>query len=114
MRRKNRNRFKQEEPQQKNKKRLTAKQKKILAGVLAVLLFLFIVYGRPIIKLRIENAALEKQNQELTEERSARAKELKNVHSKDYIQEQARKQLRLLNKDEKLFMFEEDNNENED
>ena len=89
--------------------RFTAKQRKILAVVLAALLLLVLVYGRPIIKLRIEQAQLKKQNEELLEEKSAKTKELKNVHSKDYIQEQARKQLRLLNKDEKLFLFEEDN-----
>lgn len=110
MRTKTRNRFKPEEKKEK-KSLFTAKQKKILAAVLAVLLVLFLVYGRPIIKLRMEKTQLEKQNQELTEERSAKAKELKNVHSKDYIQEQARKQLRLLNKDEKIFMFEEDKDE---
>ena len=96
---------------QEKKKRslkLTSKQKKILAVVLAVLLVLFLAYGRPILKLRIENAALEKQNEELTKQKSATEKELKNVHSKDYIKEQARKQLRLLDKDEKIFMFEED------
>ena len=110
MRHNKRNRFKAEE-QKKKRLKLTAKQKKTLAIVLAALILLFVVYGRPIIKLRMEKVQLEKQNQELTEERSAKAKELKNVHSKDYIEEQARKQLRLLNKDEKIFMFEEDGNE---
>ena len=80
-----------------------------MAVVLAVLVLLVIVYGRPIIKLRIEQAQLKKQNEQLLEEKSAKTKELKNVHSKDYVQEQARKQLRLLNKDETLFLFEEDN-----
>ena len=109
MRHNTRNRFKAEE--KKKTLKLTAKQKKILAAVLAALILLFVVYGRPIIKLRMEKVELEKQNQELTEERSAKAKELKNVHSRDYIEEQARKQLRLLNKDEKIFIFEEDGNE---
>lgn len=96
-----------------NKKKLnikfTAKQRKVLAVVIAVFLLFVIVYGRPIIKLRVEQAQLKKQNEQLLEEKSAKSKELKNVHSKDYIQEQARKQLRLLNKDETLFLFEEDN-----
>ena len=91
--------------------KMTVKQKKILAAVLAVVILLVVVYGRPIIKLRMENAKLKAQNEELTKEKNAKAKELKNVHSKDYIKEQARKQLRLLDKDEKIFMFEEDQNE---
>ena len=94
---------------------LDKKQKKILAIVLAVLLFFLIVYGRPIIKLRIENRALKQQNEELQKERESKADELKDVHSKEYIQEQARKQLRLLNKDEKIFMYDDgESNENED
>ena len=88
--------------------KLTAKQKKILLAVVAVLLVLFLAYGRPIIKLHIENNQLKQQNEELTKQKSATEKELKNVHSKDYIKEQARKQLRLLDKDEKIFIFEED------
>ena len=91
----------------KIKKQLTVRQKKILAIVVAILLVFIVVYGRPIIKLRAENRALKKQNETLQEERSATAKELKNVHSKDYIEEQARKQLRLLNKDEKIFIFDD-------
>lgn len=93
---------------------LSSKKQRIIAAVLAVLLLLLFVYGRPIIKLRIENKQLQEQNEELTKEKSAKAKELKNVHSKDYIKEQARKQLRLLDKDEKIFIFEEDQDEAED
>lgn len=93
---------------------LANRRQRIIAAALAVLLLLLVVYGRPIIKLRIENKQLQEQNEELTKERNATAKELKNVHSKDYIKEQARKQLRLLDKDEKLFIFEEDQNEDED
>lgn len=93
---------------------LANKRQRILAAVLAVLILLLVVYGRPIIKLRMENNQLQEQNEELTKERNARSKELENVHSKDYIKEQARKQLRLLDKDEKIFIFEEDKNENED
>lgn len=93
---------------------LSSKRQRIIAAVLVVLLLLLVVYGRPIIKLRMENKQLQEQNEELTKERSATAKELKNVHSKDYIKEQARKQLRLLDKDEKIFIFEEDQDEAED
>lgn len=93
---------------------LANRKQRVIAAVLAVVLLFLVVYGRPIIKLRIENKQLQEQNEELTKERNAREKELKNVHSKDYIKEQARKQLRLLDKDEKIYIFEEDNNESED
>lgn len=93
------------------KLRLNTKRKKVIAIVLAVLLLLFIFYGRPIIKLRMENKQLQQQNEELTKEKSATEKQLKNVNSKDFIKEQARKQLRLLDKDEKIFLFEEEETE---
>ena len=96
---------------QERKLRLDTKRKKVIAIVLAVLIVLFIFYGRPILKLRMENNELKKQNEELTKEKSATEKQLKNVHSKDFIKEQARKQLRLLDKDEKIFLFEEEETE---
>lgn len=105
--------MKDKKRRRKKKIQLTARQKKILAIVVAILLVFIIVYARPIIKLRAENHALKEQNEELKEERNATAKELKNVHSKDYVEEQARKQLRLLNKDEKLFIF-DDGEDDED
>lgn len=98
---------------EKSSIKLTVRQKKILAIVVAILLVFILVYARPIIKLRAENRALKQQNEELQEERNATAKELKNVHSKDYIQEQARRQLRLLDKDEKMFIF-DDGKDDED
>ena len=106
--------MKKSREKKKFKINLSSKRQRIIAAVLAVLLLLLVVYGRPIIKLRIENKQLQEQNEELTKEKSAKAKELKNVHSKDYIKEQARKQLRLLDKDEKIFIFEEDQDEAED
>lgn len=101
---------------QKKRRRLkmSSSQKKTIAVVLALLIALFAFYGVPIIKLKVENAKLIKQQQELEEQKSAKTKELKNVHSKDYIQEQARKKLRLLNKDETMFIFEGDENNEED
>ena len=98
---------------EKSSIKLTVRQKKILAIVVAILLVFILVYARPIIKLRVENRALKQQNEELQEERNATAKELKNVHRKDYIQEQARRQLRLLDKDEKMFIF-DDGKDDED
>ena len=91
------------EPRKKIK--LTQKQKRVIAIVVAVVFLLGIGYGRTIFKLQAENRKLEKQQKELTAEKKDLTKELKNIHSKDYIKDQARKQLRLLDKDEKLFIF---------
>lgn len=91
------------EPRKKLK--LSQKQKRILAIVVAVVLLFGIGYGRTIFKLQAENRNLKKQQKELTAEKKDLTKELKSIHSKDYIKDQARKQLRLLDKDEKLFIF---------
>lgn len=103
--------MKKNKEKKKFKINLGSRKQRIIAVVLAVFLLILFVYGRPIIKLRMENSQLQAQNEELTKERNAKEKELENVHSKDYIKEQARKQLRLLDKDEKIFIFEEDQDE---
>lgn len=93
------------------KLRLSGKQKKIIAIVLAVILVLGIFYGRTIIRLKLENHQLTQQQEELEAEKSRLTKELKNIHSKDYIQEQAREKLLLLNRDEILFKFKDKKND---
>lgn len=99
------------EDRKKFRLNLNKKQKRIALIVAVIIIVLSVGYGGQIIKLRAENRELRKQQEELQKQRSALTKELKNIHSKDYIQEQARKQLRLLNKDEILFIFEGDEDE---
>lgn len=93
------------------KLKLNAKQKKIAVIIAAVLVLCGIIYGKTIFKLQLENKELKKEQAELKEEKKKLTKELKNIHSKEYIKDQARKQLRLLDKDEILFVFEEDEDE---
>lgn len=102
------------EKKERRKINLTVKQKRLAVIVAVVLVIGMIAYGGQIIKLRAENRELKAQQEELEKEKAALTKELKNIHSKDYIQDQARKQLRLLNKDEILFIFEGDEDENKD
>ncbi len=66
-------------------------------------------YVRNIVKLEIEHHQLVEQNQKLKEERRQLRIELKNVNSREYIEDQARKQLRLVNPDEILFVFPDQN-----
>lgn len=108
-----RNRSKQKKKSRKRAFKLNAKQKRI--AVIVVLLFLafMLIYGRTIIKLQIENRELRNQQEELNTERNKLSKELKNIHSEDYIKDQARKKLRLMEQDEKIFFFKGDN-ENEE
>lgn len=99
---------KQSEKGKKGSIRLNAKQKRIAALLAVFILVIGVTYGRKIIRLKAENRALKQQQQELKEEQSRLTKELKNINSKDYIQEQARKKLRLLNKDEIMFIFKDE------
>ena len=83
----------------RRRKRLT-----LLAMLLSFILVLTMC-GREIIRLKAENLSLRRQQQELKEERDRLSVELKNVGNKDYIKQQARKQLRLLDPGEILFIF---------
>jgi len=90
------------------KKKLNKTQKIVLAIVLVLVITIGATYGTRIVKLKAQNRQLKQQNAELKEEQSKLTKELKNVNSKEYVQEQARKKLRLLNKDEILFIFKDE------
>jgi cell division protein FtsB len=80
-------------------------------AVILVFAMLFTMCGREIFRLKARNYALKKQQEELKEERDRLAKELEKVGDKEYIKDQARKQLRLLDPGEIMFVFEEDGKE---
>ena len=85
-------------------------RRKLLLVVLIIALFasLATMCGRDIIRLKAENRALKKRQKELEVERDKLREEVKNAGDRDYVQDQARKQLRLLNPGELLFTFEEE------
>ena len=85
-------------------------RRKLLLVVLIIALFasLATMCGRDIIRLKAENRALKKRQKELEVERDKLREEVKNSGDRDYVQDQARKQLRLLNPGELLFTFEEE------
>ena len=64
--------------------------------------------GKDIVRLKAENRALKKQQVALEKQRDELQEELKNTNNQEYIREQAKKQLRLLNPGEILFTFEEE------
>ena len=82
-------------------------RRKLLLIVLIIALFssLVTMCGRDIIRLKAENRALQKKQKELEAERDKLQKEVENAGQKEYVQDQARKQLRLLNPGELLFTF---------
>ena len=90
---------------QRRQRRLT-----LLALIIAFAL-LATMCGRDIVRLKAENRALKKQQAELEKQRDDLKEEVKRAGSKEYIREQARKQLRLLNPGEILFTFEDEDQE---
>ena len=73
--------------------------------IVAVVLLLLAASVRNIVKLELENRRLKHKQKELIEQRKELKIELRNVNSKEYIEEQARKQVRLVDPDEILFVF---------
>ncbi len=86
------------------------RRKKALTLVAVILAFAFLatMCGKDIVRLKAENRALRKQQAALEKQRDELKEELKNANDQEYIREQAKKQLRLLNPGEILFTFEEE------
>ena len=86
------------------------RRRKVLGVLLIIALFatLATMCGKDIVKLNAENIALKKQQKELEEERDRLREEVKNSGDREYVQDQARKQLKLRNPGELLFTFEEE------
>lgn len=94
------------------RKRIRKKQtrKKRLTVLVMVLSFAFLatMCGKDIVRLKAENRALRKQQAALQKERDELKAELESTSEQEYIRDQARKQLRLLNPGELLFIFEDE------
>jgi cell division protein DivIC len=95
-------------------RRRTFKKTRTVFLLIIVFALLFTMCGKDIVRLKTENHKLKKQQAELTAERDRLKKELKQTKNKEYIQEQARKQLRLLSEGELLFLFGEDDPESQE
>ena len=79
----------------------------LIAGVI-VFAMLATMCGKDIVRLKAENRALRRQQIALEQQRDELQQELKNANNQEYIREQAKKQLRLLNPGEILFTFDEE------
>ena len=84
-----------------------------LFAVIVAFVFLGTMCGKDIVRLKAENRALKKQQIALEQQRDELQEELKVTNSQEYIREQAKKQLKLLNPGEILFTFEEEEPEEE-
>ena len=85
------------------------RRKKVLTLFAVIIAFVFLgtMCGRDIVRLKSENRALKKQQVALEHQRDALQEELRNANNQEYIKEQAKKQLNLLNPGEILFTFDE-------
>jgi cell division protein FtsB len=92
----------------RDKKRIAKKRRTVILLVI-ILALLMTMCGREIVRLKAENIALKKQQKELKAERDSLSEELEKSRDRDYVEEKARDQLRLLNDGEILFLFDEDN-----
>ncbi|MBQ6621327.1 MAG: septum formation initiator family protein [Mogibacterium sp.] len=86
----------------RGKRRRINRTTAIILVVVGLVLFASV---RNIVSLKIENHQLKKENEELRQLKKELTIELKNVNSKEYVEERARRQLRLVNPDEILFVF---------
>ena len=100
------------ERQKMRREKLASGRKSSKRRMLIVILLAFVLMatmcGRDIIRLKAENRELKKQQVALEKKRDELKEELKNTGESEYIREQARKQLRLLNPGEILFTFDDD------
>ena len=86
------------------------RRRKLLTLIIGVIVFAMLatMCGKDIVRLKAENRALKKQQIALEQQRDELQQELKNANNQEYIREQAKKQLRLLNPGEILFTFDEE------
>ena len=91
------------------------RRRKLLTLILVIATFsvLATMCGKDIVRLKAENRALKKQQVALEQQREELQEELRNANNQEYIREQAKKQLNLLNPGEILFTFEEEEPEEE-
>lgn len=80
------------------------------ATVIIVLIVVLVFFSRvsTLVKVKAEHQRLVKQQEELIKQRDLLKAKLKYIDSKDYIQEEARKQLKMMDPDEIMYVFEEE------
>ena len=97
--------------QKRRGKKRRRRRGKLSYATIAILVAIALVVGasvKNIVSLKIENVRLQKQHDELIRKRDNLKLELERVNSKEYIEQQARRHLRLVNPDEILFIYPDD------
>lgn len=95
--------------QRRKKKKMHLNMSRLLFRVVIVVLVCVTVLSiRKIVLLRIEQSELKEQQKALKEKRAKLKNEFKNIDDKNYIEEQARKQLNMVKPGEILYMIEKE------
>lgn len=92
----------------KVRRKKTARKFLFVVLIIAAFAVIATMCGREIIKLKAENIELRQEQDELEKERDALKKEVENSDSREFIQEQIKRQMGLLNPGELLFTFGEE------
>lgn len=99
----------QQARQKKTKNKVKVNKMKLTFTVIVVVMIAVVgVSVGNIFSLRAEQKELEKTRQELLSEKATLKEELENVNDIEYIEEQARMQLKLIKPGEILYILEED------
>ncbi len=95
-----------EEQKKRQKKRIKVNYGRVIIIVIVIcLLVYFGVYAVKIMKLDKERDAVNAQNEKLAQNKARLELTLENINTPDYIEEQARKELKLIKPNELLFIF---------
>lgn len=100
-----------EERKTKVKKKKRVRINKVRIVVTVIVLVLIAVVGvsvKNVFDLRAEQKALRETNKQLASEKASIKEELKNVNDYDYIEEQARIQLKLIRPGEILYVLDDE------
>ena len=93
----------------KKKKRIRINKVRIVVTVIVVVLIAVVgVSIKNVFDLRAEQDELRAKNKQLASEKASLKEELKNVNDYDYIEEQARIQLKLIRPGEILYVLDEE------
>ncbi len=106
--------MKSREQRRKKKKMHLNMSRLLFRVVIAVLVCVSVMSVRKIVLLKMEQSELKAQQTSLKEKRAKLRNELKNIDDKNYIEEQARKQLNMVKPGEILYMIEKEKKKNKE
>ena len=102
---------------ERNRKKKRYRINWIRMGIFILAVFLIVMVAmsvKSVVTLHQEQVRLKAENAKLTKEKAKLQEEFKNVNDRNYIEEQARLQLRLIRPGEILYILDEDGDGKDD